>query len=129
MTASKKTACSPVEITLDVVGGKWKPLIIYFLLRQDIMRFNEIQRAIPAATRRMITKHLRELEEHGIVHREVYAEVPPRVEYSLTPLGHTLTPVLNAISAWGLEYIAQDPNIELRTPDDMSAQSMDIDSY
>jgi len=115
----RRIAFSPVEITMDVVGGKWKPLIIYFLLQNNIMRFNEIQRAIPAATRRMITKHLRELEGHGIVHREVYAEVPPRVEYSLTELGHSLMPVLDVMVQWGLMYIKQDPELELRTPADL----------
>ncbi|MEM9951719.1 MAG: helix-turn-helix domain-containing protein [Chloroflexota bacterium] len=120
--ATKRTACSPVEVTLDVVGGKWKPLIIYFLLQAEVMRFNELQRAIPSVTRRMLTKHLRELEAHGIVHREVYAEVPPRVEYSLTELGHSLMPVLNAMADWGLGYIAQDPELELRTPDDLVSE-------
>ncbi|MGJ3237755.1 MAG: winged helix-turn-helix transcriptional regulator [Anaerolineae bacterium] len=117
--AESRTTCSPVEITLDVIGGKWKPLIIYFLLENGVMRFNEIQRAIPAATRRMITKHLRDLEGHGIVHREVYAEVPPRVEYSLTDLGMTLMPVLDTMVQWGLMYIEQDPTIDISTPQDM----------
>ena len=118
MTDSRK-AVSPVEITMDVVGGKWKPLIIYFLLENKVMRFNEIQRAIPAATRRMITKHLRELEATGIIHREVYAEVPPRVEYSLTEMGHTLTPVLDAMVRWGMMYIDNNPELELLSPEDM----------
>lgn len=119
----QRIACSPVELTLEVVGGKWKPLIIYFLLKNKVMRFNKIQKAIPTATRRMITKHLRELEAHGIVHREVFAEVPPRVEYSLTELGHTLMPVLDAMLEWGLVYIQDHPDIKLRTPDDMQVET------
>lgn len=121
--SNRRIACSPIEMTLDVVGGKWKPLIIYFLLKNEVMRFNQIQKAIPTATRRMITKHLRELEAHGIIHREVYAEVPPRVEYSLTDLGHTLMPVLDSMLEWGLRYIEDNPEIELRTPDDLQSKN------
>ena len=121
--SNRRIACSPIEMTLDVVGGKWKPLIIYFLLKNEVMRFNQIQKAIPTATRRMITKHLRELEAHGIIHREVYAEVPPRVEYSLTDLGHTLMPVLDSMLEWGLRYIEDNPDIELRTPDDLQSKN------
>lgn len=121
--SNRRIACSPIEMTLDVVGGKWKPLIIYFLLKNEVMRFNQIQKAIPTATRRMITKHLRELEAHGIIHREVYDEVPPRVEYSLTDLGHTLMPVLDSMLEWGLRYIEDNPDIELRTPDDLQSKN------
>jgi DNA-binding HxlR family transcriptional regulator len=98
----------PVEATLDVIGGKWKPLIIYYLL-QGTKRFNELHRLLPNVTQRMLTIHLRELEATGIVHREVYKEIPPKVEYSLTVQGHTLKPVLDAMLSWGIEYLtAQD---------------------
>lgn len=119
---SEKQKLSPIEITLNVVSGKWKPLIIYFLLRHDVLRFGELQCAIPVATRRMLTKHLRELEAHGIIHREVYAEVPPRVEYSLTDFGRTLQPVLDMMVEWGFRYLEQHPEIELSTPEDMYAE-------
>lgn len=93
----------PVEVTLGVIGGKWKPLIVYYLLNRTL-RFNELQRCIPAVTRRMLTKHLRELEQDGIVKRVVYAEVPPRVEYSLTPLGQSLHDVLDKMLEWGITH-------------------------
>lgn len=93
----------PVETTLDIIGGKWKPLIIYHLLG-GTKRFNELQRCIPQVTRRMLTRQLRELEADGIVHREVYKEVPPKVEYSLTDTGRSLQPILDQVLAWGLWY-------------------------
>jgi DNA-binding HxlR family transcriptional regulator len=92
-----------VEATLDVVGGKWKGVIVYHLL-QGTKRFGELRRLIPDVTQRMLTLHLRELEGDGMVHREVYREVPPRVEYTLTPFGQSLAPVLQIIQAWGEEY-------------------------
>jgi len=92
-----------VEATLDVVGGKWKGVIVYHLLG-GTKRFNELPRLMPDVTQRVLTLHLRELEQDGIIQREVFAEIPPRVEYRLTPLGETLLPVLRIIEAWGEEY-------------------------
>ena len=94
----------PVEATLDVVGGKWKPLILFYLL-QETYRFGELRRLLPGVTQRMLTQHLRELEADGIVHREVYREVPPRVEYSMTDFGRSLEPVLQQMVEWGERYM------------------------
>lgn len=98
-------SCS-VEATLDVIGGKWKGVILFYLL-DGKRRFGELRRLLPEVTQRMLTLQLRELEEAGIVHREVYREVPPRVEYSLTPFGKTLEPILLLMRAWGDDYMAQ----------------------
>lgn len=95
----------PVATTLDVIGGRWKALILY-QLREGPRRFNELRRLIPAVTQRMLTAHLRELERDGIVHRHVHAVVPPRVDYSLTEVGVTLTPILSAMAEWGGRYQA-----------------------
>ncbi|QCT19243.1 helix-turn-helix transcriptional regulator [Jejubacter calystegiae] len=95
-----------VEVTIEVAGGKWKPLIIHYLL-SGTKRFGELQRLIGGVTQRSLTLQLRELESHGMVNRVVYAEVPPRVEYSLTELGRTLAPTLVAMREWGENYMAR----------------------
>ena len=94
--------CS-VEATLSVIGGRWKPVIIFNLLQNDFLRFGELKRKIPGITQRMLTNQLRELEKDQIVARKVYAEVPPRVEYSLTDYGRTLEPIMIAMRDWGAE--------------------------
>jgi DNA-binding HxlR family transcriptional regulator len=94
----------PVEATMDVIGGKWKVIIIHHLLG-GTKRFSELRRLIPQVTQRMLTSQLRELESDGVVHREVYAQVPPKVEYSLTKLGKTLEPVLLVMHDWGNNFI------------------------
>ncbi|WP_332238955.1 winged helix-turn-helix transcriptional regulator [Sporolactobacillus sp. KGMB 08714] len=101
-------AC-PVEVTLSVIGGKWKGVILYHLQSKPL-RFNELRRLIPDVTQRMLTLQLRELEEDGVIHREVYPVVPPKVEYSLTDFGSTLSPVILSIRQWGKRH--QD---EIRT--------------
>ncbi len=90
----------PVTATVSVVGGKWKPIILWILF-QDTHRFSELKRFIPKITQKMLTQQLRELEADGMVHREVYPVVPPKVEYSLTPKGRSLGPILKAMEAWG----------------------------
>jgi DNA-binding HxlR family transcriptional regulator len=93
----------PVETTLKVIGGRWKALIL-FHLKDETRRFNELRRLIPSVTQRMLTAHLRELEHDGVITRKVYPVVPPRVEYSLSELGQSLTPILTAMAVWGEQY-------------------------
>lgn len=94
----------PFELSLQVIGGKWKPIILYHLGRGGVLRFGELRRTMPNITQKMLTRQLRELEADGMVHRKVYAQVPPRVEYSLSPLGTSVIPVLDALCAWGVTY-------------------------
>ncbi len=94
----------PVEATLQVIGGKWKPLILFYLL-QGTQRFSQLKKHLPQVTQQMLTLQLRELERDGIVHRQVYAQVPPKVEYSLTATGRSLEPVLLLMLEWGQKYI------------------------
>lgn len=94
----------PFATTQKVLTGKWGLVIIY-QLSTGTKRFNELQRLIPGITQTMLTRHLRQLEEDRIISRTVYAEVPPRVEYSLTEMGEKFRSVLDAVEAWGLEYI------------------------
>lgn len=94
----------PVTATVDVIGGKWKPLIVYSLL-DGTLRFGELRRRLPGVTQQMLTLQLRELERDGVVHREVYAEVPPKVEYSLTELGRSLDGIVAAMTEWGDRYL------------------------
>jgi DNA-binding HxlR family transcriptional regulator len=96
----------PLDTAVDALGGKWKPLIVY-QLRLGTKRFSELQRAIPEATRQMLTQQLRQLEADGIVSRTVHAVVPPRVDYQLTPMGKELEPVLAALEKWGDQVLAQ----------------------
>lgn len=92
------------ELTLQVIGGKWKPIIIYQLAVEGVMRFGELKRSVVGVTERMLTRQLRELEKDGLVHRRVYRQVPPKVEYSLKPLGVKLIPILLQMRKWGVEY-------------------------
>ncbi|OCJ18127.1 transcriptional regulator [Rhizobium sp. AC44/96] len=94
----------PVEATLSFLDGKWKGVVLFHLLA-GTLRFNELRRKLPTVTQRMLTKQLRELEESGLVSRTVFAVVPPRVEYALTPLGGTLKPVIEALAVWGEENV------------------------
>jgi DNA-binding HxlR family transcriptional regulator len=98
-----------VETTLKIIGGRWKVLIIRELMA-GIKRFGELQRSLPGITQKMLTQQLREMEEDGIIHREVYPQIPPKVEYSLTPLGETLQPILYAMHEWAVQRFAQTNN-------------------
>jgi len=93
----------PVTTTLSVIGGKWKPIILYTLY-EDTKRFSQIKKLIPAISQKMLTQQLRELEADDIISRKVYPVVPPKVEYSMTDHGRTLIPILDAMVAWGEKH-------------------------
>lgn len=105
LSADLHTRSCPTEATLAVIGGRWKVPILWNLLAGK-SRFGELSRKLPGASQKMLTQQLRELEGDGLVHRKVFAEVPPRVEYSLTELGRSLEPVVQALSNWGESYLA-----------------------
>lgn len=94
----------PIEATLELIGGKYKALII-FHLRQETLRFNELRKLIPQATPKMLTQQLRELEEDHLLLRQVYPVVPPKVEYSLTDFGISILPILDVMCSWGTNYL------------------------
>ncbi|MAP08446.1 MAG: transcriptional regulator [Rhodopirellula sp.] len=99
-------AC-PVEATLELIGGKWKGIVLYYLMVDGRLRFSVLKRKVGCVTQRMLTKQLRELEDSALVNRIVYAEVPPRVEYELTEEGESLTPVLLTLKKWGEAHALQ----------------------
>ncbi|MEG6584479.1 winged helix-turn-helix transcriptional regulator [Dendrosporobacter sp. 1207_IL3150] len=105
---NKQYKCE-MEITIDIIGGKWKVLIIWHLGNNKVMRFSELNRLHPKLTQKMLTQQLRELERDGIIKRKVYTQVPPKVEYSLTSLGEKLRPILTSMCDWGKEYIKVTP--------------------
>ena len=107
--------CSPgctVEGTLRYIDGKWKGVVLYHLF-EGTLRFNEIRRRIPNCTQRMLTNQLRELEADGLIARKIYPEVPPKVEYSLTPRGRSLEPVITALKVWGDANVTLVPEVAL----------------
>ena len=94
----------PVETTLRLIGNKWQVLIVRELLNTSRLRFSALQRSVGGISQKVLTANLRTMESTGLVQREVFAEVPPRVEYALTPTGQSLKPVLDAMSHWGEDY-------------------------
>ncbi len=100
---TKELPACPVETTLTLIGDKWKVLILRDLM-PGTKRFSELKKSIGTVSQKVLTAQLRDMEENGLVHREVYAEVPPRVEYSLTELGQSLKPILDAMWNWGEDY-------------------------
>lgn len=106
-TNQKDTVCNsrtnPVQTTLDVIGGKWKPIILWHL-GQGPHRFNELLKNINGVTQKMLTQQLRELEKDGLINRKIYPQIPPKVEYSITEYGKSLSPVLKIMAQWGTKH-------------------------
>lgn len=107
MVCEEKTINCPVETTIDIIGGKYKSLILWHLMDKTL-RFGEISRFIPQATPKMLTRQLRELEKDNLICRKVYPVVPPKVEYSLSELGNSIRPILEAMYHWGSDYLNQN---------------------
>ena len=107
MQQAKELPACPVETTLTLIGDKWKVLILRDLL-PGTKRFGELKKSIGSVSQKVLTAQLRDMEAKGLVHRQVYAEVPPRVEYSLTDLGRSLKPILDTMWTWGEGYQAQN---------------------
>lgn len=111
--------CNPgcaVEAAISLIDGKWKCVVLFHLMR-GTARFNELRRLVPGVTQRMLTNQLRELEADGLIVRKVYAQVPPKVEYSLSPLGRSMEPVLLALKAWGSANMALFAALPARLPE------------
>lgn len=106
-----------IDAALDVVSGKWKGLILWELHEYDTKRFAALRRALPGVSEKVLTQQLREMEHDGLVHREVYAEVPPRVEYSLTEHGRALNKALGPLGEWGRERITRERQEMVDHPD------------
>lgn len=104
-TVKKELPACPVETTLALIGDKWKVLILRDLL-PGTKRFGELRRSVGSVSQKVLTAQLRDMEESGLINRKVYAEVPPKVEYSLTELGYSLKPILDAMKNWGEDYKA-----------------------
>jgi DNA-binding HxlR family transcriptional regulator len=100
---SRKTVGCPVETTIEAIGGRWKVMVIHHLI-EGTKRFGELSRLLKGISARTLTRQLRELEESGVIKRFVHQQIPPKVEYSLTPLGLKLKPILFAMHAWGEEF-------------------------
>ncbi|MTI81387.1 MAG: helix-turn-helix transcriptional regulator [Firmicutes bacterium] len=102
---SKKEYRCPVEYTLDIIGGKWKPIILWYLAKDEVKRYGEIKKVVSGITHKMLSQQLKELIADGLVHRKEYHQIPPKVEYSLTEKGKTLIPVLETMCSWGEKNI------------------------
>lgn len=102
---TNKLSCGGVETTLRVIGGKWKPLILY-LLRNGSLRYSELQKIIPSITQKMLTQQLRQLEKDSLLSRKVYPVIPPHVDYTLTSRGRSLLPLLKSMAEWGSKHFS-----------------------
>lgn len=117
---SKKQYNCYFEMTLDIIGGKWKPIILYYINHNGVARHSDLKRFIPSINERMLTRQLRELENDMLITRKVYPVVPPKVEYSLTESGKSLIPILTSLIEWGKNYAhSMDyKNFKMDIPDD-----------
>lgn len=125
----KKVYNIGVEATLEVIGGKWKPVILCHLNHHGQIRTNEFRRLIPGISQKMLTSQLRELEQCGLINRKVYNQVPPKVEYSLTSYGHEMEPVLNLLCKWGEKHIEKlkengEEVLLMQRDDDIAVQKL-----
>ncbi len=109
--AGKSYYCA-IELTLLVIGGKWKPIILWHLFRDGTLRFGQLKKTMPNITQKMLTQQLRELEADGMVDRKVYPQVPPKVEYSLTELGESVSPLLEKLCSWGHKFERRHAQIQ-----------------
>jgi DNA-binding HxlR family transcriptional regulator len=103
--SKKKVYFCPVEVTIGVIGGKWKSLILYYLIERRVVRFGEFRKMMPRVTAQMLAAQLRELEADGLINRKVYTQVPPKVEYTLTEFGETVSPVVRSMMEWGESFV------------------------
>lgn len=118
-TREAMARCVPMSALQSILGGKWKILILWYVAFYGVQRFGELRRRLDGITQSTLTKQLRELEQDGFLHREVYPEVPPRVEYTLTEMGRSFIPLLNAMLAWSQEHLCPDyvnPYAEIPVP-------------
>ena len=108
---TNKISCSnyqcEIELTLEILSGKWKALLIWNLHLKEVIRYNEFKRLIPSITQKMLTQQLRELEKYRIISRKTYQTVPPMVEYTLTEMGKELIPIMEAMDNWGKQYVKE----------------------
>ena len=113
-----KIATCELEVSFEVIGGKWKPLILWFLYEVGTLRFSQIQHLIPDITHKILTKQLRELEENNLIVRKVYPEVPPKVEYSITDNGKEVIPILEMMCDWAYKNNYFDYNLKYNLCDE-----------
>lgn len=111
---TQKGHVCPIEYTLNTIGGKWKLLILYYLMIDKVKRYGELKRCINGITHKMLSAQLKELESAGIIERKEYPQIPPKVEYSLTEKGATLLPILGMMYDWGEKNMEQDSNVKFQ---------------
>ncbi|MDP0488498.1 MAG: helix-turn-helix domain-containing protein [Fusobacterium sp. JB021] len=104
---NKKEYKCPIELTIDILGGKWRSLILWHL-NIEVLRFTEIRKIVPGISKKVLSEHLRELEKNGLIERKIYPEVPPKVEYKITEKGKELAEILNLMEKWGQNILEKE---------------------